>query len=75
MLEDNCQKFDGPMSDLSPNQKDNIKMLASINQTQIKKGKRRVQAFTVLDMITCLALCHNVTPTYPDNNDRTIREY
>lgn len=26
-------------------------------------------------MITCLALCHNVTPTYPDPDDSTIREF
>ena len=27
------------------------------------------------DLITCLALCHNVTPTYPDPNDLTIRDF
>ena len=27
------------------------------------------------DFITCLALCHNVTPTYPDPNDPTIRDF
>ena len=26
-------------------------------------------------MITCLALCHNVTPVYPDANDRTVKEF
>ena len=26
-------------------------------------------------MITCLALCHNVTPTYPDPDDSTVREF
>jgi magnesium-transporting ATPase (P-type) len=29
----------------------------------------------VRDLITCLALCHNVTPTYPDPNDQSIREF
>lgn len=29
----------------------------------------------VRDLITCLALCHNVTPTYPDANDTSIREF
>ena len=27
------------------------------------------------DLITCLALCHNVTPSYPDPNDKTIRDF
>lgn len=29
----------------------------------------------VRDLITCLALCHNVTPTYPDPSDPTIRDF
>lgn len=29
----------------------------------------------VRDLITCLALCHNVTPTYPDPNDQSIRDF
>ena len=29
----------------------------------------------VRDLVTCLALCHNVTPTYPDPLDPTIREF
>ena len=27
------------------------------------------------DSITALALCHNVTPVYPDETDKTIREF
>lgn len=26
-------------------------------------------------MITALALCHNVTPTYPDPTDHSVREF
>lgn len=26
-------------------------------------------------MITCLALCHNVTPVYEDENDRSTKEF
>jgi len=29
----------------------------------------------VRDLVTCLALCHNVTPTYPDPSDPTKRDY
>lgn len=40
-----------------------------------KFGKRREQTFVVRDLITSLALCHNVTPTYPDPDDPTLREF
>lgn len=29
----------------------------------------------VRDLVTCLALCHNVTPTYPDPSDPTQRDF
>ena len=31
-----------------------------------KGGLRRDLNYLVRDLITCLALCHNVTPIYPD---------
>jgi hypothetical protein len=31
-----------------------------------KKGNRRETDYLVRDFMTALALCHNVTPTYPD---------
>jgi len=74
MLDDNCLKYSGPMGDLvkynNGSESQNPK-----NPLQRKGGKRRDQNFIVRDMITCLALCHNVTPTYPDPNDPTIREF
>ena len=27
------------------------------------------------DLITCLALCHNVTPTYPDPTNMEVRDF
>jgi phospholipid-translocating ATPase len=74
MLDDNCSKFEGPMGDLNPATRKNT-IEQSKNPMQRKGGKRRDQSFIVRDMITCLALCHNVTPTYPDPNDPTIREF
>lgn len=74
MLDENCQKYEGPMGDLtaSPRAEESA-------QKQRKKttrgGKRRDQNFVVRDMITCLALCHNVTPTYPDPSDMSIRDF
>ena len=40
-----------------------------------KGGLRRDLSYLVRDLITALALCHNVTPTYPDENDKTQVEY
>ena len=36
---------------------------------------RREQHFVVRDMILALALCHNVTPTYPDANNPQYKEF
>ena len=36
---------------------------------------RREQANIVRDTITALAVCHNVTPTYPNPEDRSVREF
>ena len=47
----------------------------AINKGTRKNNKRREQHYMVRDLITCLALCHNVTPTYPDPNDQSIREF
>ena len=38
-------------------------------------GTRRDQAAVVRDSVTALALCHNVTPTFPDENDKTKVEF
>ena len=36
---------------------------------------RREQGNVVRDTITALAVCHNVTPVYPDESDPTRREF
>jgi len=36
---------------------------------------RREQEFIVRDFVTALALCHNVTPTFPNDQDRSVVEY
>lgn len=78
MLDDNCSKYEGPMADINASNS-KISYQESLNPKnplqRAKGGKRRDQSFIVRDMITCLALCHNVTPTYPDPNDPTLREF
>jgi len=45
------------------------------NPKKQKKSKRREQAFVVRDLITALALCHNVTPVYPVEGDTTTKVF
>ena len=50
------------------------------NSTELKKnrnkaGHRRAQDCVVRDFVTALALCHNVTPTYADPNDKSNVEF
>lgn len=40
-----------------------------------KGGLRRDQGCVVRDTITALALCHNVTPTFPNPENKEIVEY
>lgn len=79
MLDDNCQKFEGPAGDLAIRSKANQESQNPKNPLQKsnnnKRGKSRDQNFIVRDLITALALCHNVTPTYPDPSDPSIRDF
>jgi phospholipid-translocating ATPase len=86
MLDDNCMRHEGPMGDLGGNLSiqnmrqdlDNQLLMGGPTGESSKKGRRnqrREQQFMVRDLITCLALCHNVTPTYPDPADPTVRDF
>jgi len=37
--------------------------------------RKRDQRYVVRDLILALCLCHNVTPVYPDENDKTKKEF
>lgn len=78
MLIDNCQQTgeQGPMADVSgiqeePSEMQNIKL----PKGKKKGGLRRDQGCVVRDLITALALCHNVTPTFPNPENKRIVEY
>lgn len=88
MLVENCmQKKDaGPMSDIFEKQQESfndtsVLDLASSSDGKTKRnnkkkgGLRRDQSCVIRDFITALALCHNVTPTYPNPDNRKIVEY
>jgi hypothetical protein len=36
---------------------------------------RRDQSYEVRNVLTSLALCHNVTPTFPNPDNKSIVEY
>lgn len=76
MLVDNCERVEGPMSDLfsSPSKQSESRNPKQGSQ-KTKANKRRDQSYVVRDMITCLALCHNVTPVYEDENDPSTKEF
>lgn len=45
------------------------------DQSKVGTRKRRDQQFICRDFVTALALCHNVTPTFPDELDKSIVEF
>mmetsp|Transcript_11257 Transcript_11257/g.17053 ORF Transcript_11257/g.17053 Transcript_11257/m.17053 type:complete len:199 (-) Transcript_11257:1451-2047(-) len=89
MLTENCeQKRDaGPMSDVfgsmgtapegSTPGTDGFSMTDSRQRsnTKKKKGSRRDQSCVIRDLVTALAVCHNVTPTFPNPDNKKIVEY
>lgn len=40
-----------------------------------KGGLRRDQSCVIRDLVTALALCHNVTPTFPNPENKNVVEY
>lgn len=68
-LNENCKLANGPMSDLSNN------LESAIKDKNGGTRKRRDQQYICRDFMTALALCHNVTPTFPDETDKTIVEF
>ena len=83
MLNDNCQERRdcGPMADVVERfggGEGESSFRSSVNaekKTRKKGGMRREQNCVVRDFVTALALCHNVTPTFPDENDKTTVEF
>lgn len=58
------------------NMDESIENSGNMMNTASKKRKtRREQHMVVRDFMTALALCHNVTPTYPDADDPTKIEF
>ena len=63
------------MQDEEQNSNSQILQKKSKKGKDVKKGNRRNQQFVVRDLILALSLCHNVSPTYPNAEDPTYKEY
>jgi len=73
-LTENCKLGTGPMSDLfTTTSATNVQNSQQFHMGH--KSKRRGQQYICRDFVTALALCHNVTPTFPDEHDRSIVEF
>jgi phospholipid-translocating ATPase len=91
MLVDNCTKNRdaGPMADVAGGMgtgdesrtihidggASGISSTLAAQPKKRKGGLRREQSAVVRDLVSALALCHNVTPTFPDPNNRNVVEY
>jgi hypothetical protein len=66
-LDQNCNTSSrGPMSDTDSD---------SSRVSHGKKRHRREQDYIVRDFMTALALYHNLTPTYADENEKSLVEF
>lgn len=85
MLVENClqRKDAGPMSDLvglqsDPSSSPEKKTNHDSEDKPVKRkkgGLRRDQSCVIRDLVTALALCHNVTPTFPNPENKNVVEY
>lgn len=62
MLRSNCMNHNGPMGDYE-----------EIDQQRKNKKKRRDPEYSVRDLFTALAVCHNVTPTFNNDGEREFQ--
>jgi len=76
MLAEVCQKTIGPYGEM---RNADASQDQPVEQVQQRRKKRpfgqRSQHDIVRDMFLALTLCHNVTPVYPDENDRSVKDY
>jgi phospholipid-translocating ATPase len=64
IIKKTSQEYNGPFGDIGS---------ASLDESGGRK-KRRDQNYVVRDFITALALCHNVTPVFPNADEPDHKE-
>ena len=59
-----CEKFEGPLKDLEAKYKETVQSQGFVGMDQLTKQKRvrRDKDCILRDLITAIAVCHNVTP-------------
>lgn len=64
IVKSQCEKFNGPMQDVQAKHIDHVQQPGVLNLEHLTKQKRirRDKECVLRDLITALAVCHNVTP-------------
>ena len=75
MLNMGCENGVGPMADVVNKTEAETSMMEISGSSKKSRKTRREQHMVVRDFMTALALCHNVTPTYPDAEDSSKVEF
>lgn len=78
IVEESCRKEDSPAKDLYRTLYQNDLMTTRETTTQgatnsLKRKKRRDETYMIRDMITALAVCHNVTPVINNEGERELQ--
>jgi magnesium-transporting ATPase (P-type) len=76
MVRECCERYAGPMGDLSVDGNDKRGSMRLIdNKTKKKRRLQTREEFCIVkDLILALTLCHNVTPVYHAQPDRPKKE-
>ena len=81
IIETNCANQELPATDVyeklcangNINENGDSGMYNSKSQYSLKRRGRRDQNFVIRDLVTALAVCHNVTPVENNNGDRELQ--
>lgn len=80
IVEDSCKRDDSPANDLYRTLYHTEASLGSSRETMsvgtsnsIKRKKRRDEKYMIRDMVTALAVCHNVTPVINNEGQRELQ--
>lgn len=77
ILENNCRKEDSPAKDLYKSLYAKHEKVENASgekgNNSFKRKKRRDEYYVVRDMITALAVCHNVTPVQNNEGERELQ--
>jgi len=75
LLKKNCDKNVGPLADVEQKvMGSNVSSSKDLFELSVKKRQfKRDKDFIVRDIITALVLCHNVTPIFDDNGEKSFQ--